>query len=431
MTAWSPLAGGVLTGKYAEGKAAADARLNSEMMKGFNRDDERARRVVAEVQAVAREVGRSPAQVALAWLRHRPVPVIPIVGARRLEQFRDNLACLDLTLSGEQVDRLDAASHVELGFPHDFYDRDMVKALVSGGLGDRFDMLTSKRSVKDSHEDPRHPDGTARVRTSQRVGRGRGSCGRSTSCSTAPGPNRSRSTPGRSRRPRASSWWTRGKPHGRGNRVTSPAGTRSTAWRSGSVVTPEQEVGPQLLKLGIRPDDVRTVILTHLHTDHAGGLHHFPSSEILVTDEESRLAKGFVGQLRGYLPNRWPQWFAPRSIGFDKEPSAPLIAAIVDLGRHRGHRADAGAHAGTRLGDRRGWRYQLLPGGRHDIHPEGPGRRTCRWDQPQRGGLVADDADHPPVRPRNPPSICPPTTRSRPERLTSASTLAVNEHVAV
>ena len=85
-------------------------------------------------------------------------------------------------------------------------------------------------------------------------------------------------------------------------------------------VTPEQEVGPQLLKIGIRPEDVRTVILTHLHTDHAGSLHHFPKSEILVSDEELRLAKGFAGRLRGYLPNRWPEWFAPRSIVF--EPKA-------------------------------------------------------------------------------------------------------------
>jgi aryl-alcohol dehydrogenase-like predicted oxidoreductase len=137
VTAWSPLAGGVLTGKYAEGKAEVDARMNNEMMKSFQQADERARAIVTEVQAVAREVGRSPAQVALAWLRQRPVPVIPIVGARRLAQFKDNLACLALTLSGEQVRRLDAASHVELGFPHDFYDRDMVKGLVYGGLRDR------------------------------------------------------------------------------------------------------------------------------------------------------------------------------------------------------------------------------------------------------------------------------------------------------
>jgi glyoxylase-like metal-dependent hydrolase (beta-lactamase superfamily II) len=89
-------------------------------------------------------------------------------------------------------------------------------------------------------------------------------------------------------------------------------------------VTPEQEVGPQLLKLGIRPDDVRKVILTHLHTDHAGGLHHFPKSEILVSDEELRQARGFAGRLRGYLPNRLPDWFAPRSINFVPDPFGPF-----------------------------------------------------------------------------------------------------------
>jgi aryl-alcohol dehydrogenase-like predicted oxidoreductase len=140
VTAWSPLASGVLTGKYAEGKAGADARLNSEMMKDFAPTGDRIEAIVAAVKAVAGEVGRSPAQVALAWLRQRPVPVIPIVGARRLEQFRDNLACLDLRLDEPQVGRLDAASRVELGFPHDFYARDMVRALVYGGLGDRIEV---------------------------------------------------------------------------------------------------------------------------------------------------------------------------------------------------------------------------------------------------------------------------------------------------
>jgi N-acyl homoserine lactone hydrolase len=89
-------------------------------------------------------------------------------------------------------------------------------------------------------------------------------------------------------------------------------------------VTPEQEAGPQLLKLGIRPEDVRTVILTHLHTDHSGGLHHFPKSEILVCDEELRLARGFAGRVRGYLPNRWPHWFAPTSIVFEPEAFGPF-----------------------------------------------------------------------------------------------------------
>jgi aryl-alcohol dehydrogenase-like predicted oxidoreductase len=139
VTAWSPLAGGVLTGKYAEGQAAPDARMNSEMMKAFSRDNERTRPVVALVKAVSREVGRSSAQVALAWLRQRPIPIIPIIGARRLEQFRDNLACLNLTLNEAQLGRLDAASRVELGFPHDLYALDRVKGMVYGGMRDRID----------------------------------------------------------------------------------------------------------------------------------------------------------------------------------------------------------------------------------------------------------------------------------------------------
>ena len=140
VTAWSPLAGGVLTGKYAEGKAEAEARMNHEMAKGFTRADERTKAVVAEVRAVAGKVGRSPAQVALAWLRQRAVPVIPIIGARKLEQFKDNLACLDLKLDASQLQRLDSASHVELGFPHDFYERDMVKGILYGGMADRIDV---------------------------------------------------------------------------------------------------------------------------------------------------------------------------------------------------------------------------------------------------------------------------------------------------
>jgi glyoxylase-like metal-dependent hydrolase (beta-lactamase superfamily II) len=89
-------------------------------------------------------------------------------------------------------------------------------------------------------------------------------------------------------------------------------------------VIAEQEVGPQLAQIGIRPEDVRKVILTHLHTDHAGGLHHFPKSEVLVCTEELRLAKGFAGKLRGYLPNRWPGWFTSQSINFAPEPFGPF-----------------------------------------------------------------------------------------------------------
>ncbi len=89
-------------------------------------------------------------------------------------------------------------------------------------------------------------------------------------------------------------------------------------------VRPDQEIGPQLRALGITPEDVRHVVLTHLHTDHAGGLHHFPHSEILVSEVEFRTARGWMGKLRGYLPHQWPRWFAPRFIEFGHAPLGPF-----------------------------------------------------------------------------------------------------------
>jgi N-acyl homoserine lactone hydrolase len=85
-------------------------------------------------------------------------------------------------------------------------------------------------------------------------------------------------------------------------------------------VLPEQEIGPQLRALGITPHDVKKVILTHFHTDHAGGLSHFPSSEILVSNADYRAASTLAGQLSGYLPQHWPDWFNPTPIRF--EPAA-------------------------------------------------------------------------------------------------------------
>jgi aryl-alcohol dehydrogenase-like predicted oxidoreductase len=139
VTAWGPLAGGVLTGKYQKG-GGKDARYSSEMMRPHMPAADRTEAVVRAVLAVAAEVGRSPAQVALAWLRHRPVPVIPIIGARRLEQLHDNLAAVELRLDEAQLHRLDEASRIDLGFPHHFYERDLVRAIAYGGFRDRIDL---------------------------------------------------------------------------------------------------------------------------------------------------------------------------------------------------------------------------------------------------------------------------------------------------
>lgn len=89
-------------------------------------------------------------------------------------------------------------------------------------------------------------------------------------------------------------------------------------------VKPEEEIGPQLRAMGIGPKDVRTVILTHLHTDHAGGLHHFPHSRILVPGREYQSARGWMGKLNGYLPHRWPTWFAPVEIPFAPAAHGPF-----------------------------------------------------------------------------------------------------------
>jgi glyoxylase-like metal-dependent hydrolase (beta-lactamase superfamily II) len=85
-------------------------------------------------------------------------------------------------------------------------------------------------------------------------------------------------------------------------------------------VAPEDELGPQLRALGIKPEDVRDVILTHLHTDHAGGLAHVVGSRTWVHGGELKRAQGMGGRLNGYLPHRWPKWWQPEALVFRDRP---------------------------------------------------------------------------------------------------------------
>lgn len=85
-------------------------------------------------------------------------------------------------------------------------------------------------------------------------------------------------------------------------------------------IEPEQEVGPQLRARGIGPRDVKHVVMTHAHIDHDAGLSYFPNSEVLASSGEIARASGFIGQIRGYLPQRWPNWFDPKPLDFLPEP---------------------------------------------------------------------------------------------------------------
>jgi aryl-alcohol dehydrogenase-like predicted oxidoreductase len=139
VTAWSPLAGGLLTGKQLEPGGAKESRQSHASMQQFMKSNARKEAVVREVVAVARESGHSPAQVALAWLRQRSEPVIPIIGARKLAQVKDNLACVQVKLAPALIERLNEASRIEMGFPHDLFATDMVRSVSSGGMWDQID----------------------------------------------------------------------------------------------------------------------------------------------------------------------------------------------------------------------------------------------------------------------------------------------------
>jgi glyoxylase-like metal-dependent hydrolase (beta-lactamase superfamily II) len=89
----------------------------------------------------------------------------------------------------------------------------------------------------------------------------------------------------------------------------------------------DEEIGPQLRALGIGPGDLKRVVLTHLHIDHDGGLAHFPHSDILVSRGELRMASGWMGRMRGYLPNRWPSWFNPVPLDLAPEAFGPFAAS--------------------------------------------------------------------------------------------------------
>lgn len=117
VTAWAPMAAGVLTGKYTRG--SSETPEDSKRAAGNqSRLTERNIEIARELDRVADELGKTSAQVATAWVRQRGERMIPIVGIRKLDQLQDVLGALEVELSAEQLSRLDEVSEIELGFPY-------------------------------------------------------------------------------------------------------------------------------------------------------------------------------------------------------------------------------------------------------------------------------------------------------------------------
>lgn len=114
---WGLLEAGILTGKFLNQPAEA-TRLNPDRLNL----SEKAGAVVLEVKKIAEETGRSMAQVAINWVRQQQGLIVPILGARSAAQLEDNMAVLEWQLSDDQLERLDAVSRIEMGFPHGFLD---------------------------------------------------------------------------------------------------------------------------------------------------------------------------------------------------------------------------------------------------------------------------------------------------------------------
>jgi len=133
VTPWAVLGGGILSGKYNKN---IEEEGRAKIYKSINDDNLRR---TEEVMNVAEEIGKTPSQVAINWVRQQPGVIIPIIGAKTHRQLKENLECLNFTLSEKHLAQLSKASKIDLGFPHEFLSSDTIKNLIYGGTKDKID----------------------------------------------------------------------------------------------------------------------------------------------------------------------------------------------------------------------------------------------------------------------------------------------------
>jgi aryl-alcohol dehydrogenase-like predicted oxidoreductase len=135
---WSPLGMGVLTGKYSRadldigGGTASAVGTRKNVAAGNGSLTERSLGIAEVVKEIAAEIGKTPAQVAIAWTLTNPAVTSPIMGVKTMAQLEDNLGALDVVLSDEHRTRLAEASAIILGFPHDFLAKPLTRGVMFG-----------------------------------------------------------------------------------------------------------------------------------------------------------------------------------------------------------------------------------------------------------------------------------------------------------
>jgi aryl-alcohol dehydrogenase-like predicted oxidoreductase len=132
--AWSPLGGGLLTGKYRRGEVGRATQLG---MLIHQEDSAHKGAVLDALEAVAEETGSNPGRVAIAWVAARGA--VPIIGPKSVAQLEDNLAAAQVQLTEQQLSRLNAAGAPSLGFPHEMLGQPSIRQGLAGGQLERFD----------------------------------------------------------------------------------------------------------------------------------------------------------------------------------------------------------------------------------------------------------------------------------------------------
>ncbi len=134
VTPWSVLGAGVLTGKYNAKEKPEEGRAKDGAAKV-----EKNLSIAQTAIDIASEIGGTPGQVAIRWMMQRPGTIVPLLGARNLEQLRDNLGALQVELDEAQLARLDEVSAIDLGFPHNFLADENILDVIHGGTQSKID----------------------------------------------------------------------------------------------------------------------------------------------------------------------------------------------------------------------------------------------------------------------------------------------------